>query len=497
MSTAEPLFEISHFPLQPQSKSEFDFLSPERQQKYDLLVHLLANLGQPVFLSGPEGIGKSTFLKQLCDHLPAGYRAYWLDASSEVDLEQIQKAFIDSRRAEDIAVVVLDDAGCLSPGALDALCRKVQAAKLNLVAALRPDELHLKAVSDLWAVGEAQVIELPPLTEQQCAAYLERLWRMRGRSGEPAPELARELYQRTHGVPGLIDQEVLALLGRPPLRWHPRFSIPVYLALGVVGSAVIALTYWQGAKTPPDLPPDNQVEVAAPKPQMAAAPEIPSSSASAPSAEISPPAASALPQAAVSLSSPVQEAPRAPQLPAPEVVAEALSKVEEVPKPPANHLADSGKPKTLPVDRQNSPVPKLQSPDQKVLPAVKEPPVAEVKQPQAAEPPKAQDVALSVAKAAGVQSRDWVLKQPGSHFALQVGFSRNPQELAAFARRHPKLRPLAYYPKGNGYVILYGAFRSLDEVQKATRKLPPEISQASIWRFKSIQDTVRSQPANP
>jgi hypothetical protein len=44
-------------------------------------------------------------------------------------------------------------------------------------------------------------------------------------------------------------------------------------------------------------------------------------------------------------------------------------------------------------------------------------------------------------------------------------------------------------------VLLYGAFRSISEVQQATRRLPPDVGQASIWRFKSVQDAVRSLPS--
>ncbi|MFN3920571.1 MAG: SPOR domain-containing protein, partial [Methylohalobius sp.] len=124
-------------------------------------------------------------------------------------------------------------------------------------------------------------------------------------------------------------------------------------------------------------------------------------------------------------------------------------------------------------------------------------PLAEAQQQAPApESPKLQDAALEVAKAAGIQPREWVLKRSPDHFALQIGFFQDPKALAAFARRHPGLRPLAYYPRGKGYVLLYGAFRNIGEVQQAIRRLPPDVGQASIWRFKSIQDAVRSLPSS-
>ncbi|GAB6068451.1 hypothetical protein JCM13664_17710 [Methylothermus subterraneus] len=503
MSTAELFVDVDSAKAS-HAAGGYDFLSPERQQKYDLLVHLLGNLEQPVFLSGPEGIGKSAFLARLRDHPPPKWRVFSLTASPQTTLEQVQKALAEALAAKgqrEVVVLALDDAGRLAPGVLDAICRfAVQTADLGLLAALRPDELHLKAVSDPWAVGEAQVIELPPLSEQQCADYFERLWLQRGRSGEPDPELVQEIYRRTHGVPGWIQHEVVELFGRPPLRWHLALAKPVYLALGVVGIAVVAVTYWQSrqhasesvlplspapsadpmaASAPPGVaaPPSPL----APKPPEKAQGEITEPVAvvvQAPAAEVA--AGEEAQKEAKDESAPQSELPPPnPALPvekAPSV--SSKPQATEVRKPAAEAVkAKEGRP----VVEKSPPAPP------------KSPPAAEAQKP-VGEPPKTQDAASEVAKTAGIQPREWVLKQPSSRFALQIGFFRDPKALAEFARRHPKLRPLAYYPKGNGYVLLYGAFSSIDEVQQATRKLPPEIGQASIWRFKSIQGAARTNP---
>lgn len=488
MSTAELLVENSRL---PHDLGGYDFLSPERQQKYDLLLHLLANLGQPVLLSGPEGIGKSTFLTQLRDHHPPAWQVLLLQATPATDLEQVRKSLADRKLQGAVTVLVLDDAGCLLPGVLDETCRFVaQAVNLRLIAAMRPDELHLKAVSDPWAVGEAQVIELPPLNEQQCAAYFERLWLQRGRSGEPDPELVQEIYRRTHGVPARIQQEVLELFGRPPLRWHLTLAKPMYLALAVVVAAVVAVTHWQATRQKeqteslsqptaliqsvptvrslPPTPSDGQsVEVAASKQEVtpSAPPVFDPVLQSAKSTEenrdeeiarLPEQLSQSMPSQAVAVEEPETvypqstEAPQEPQA-EPPVLEKAPPRPEEVP------------PMAKP--QQQSPAPKLR------------------------------DAALEVARAAGIQPREWVLKRPPDHFALQIGFFQDPKALAAFARRHPGLRPLAYYPKGKGYVLLYGAFRSIGEVQQAIRRLPSEVGQASIWRFKSVQDAVRSLPS--
>lgn len=502
MNTAEVLVEKFSY-----DSPKFDFLSPERQEKYELILHLVANFGQPVFLSGPEGIGKSAFLTQLRDHPPPGWEIFLLAASPEATLDEVQKtlAEINGIRREGRQVVALDDAGCLAPGLLDQICRLlVQDLGFGLVAALRPDELHLKAVSDPWAVGEAQVIELPPLNAQQCADYFERLWLKRGRSGEPDPELVQEIYRRTHGVPGWIQEEALEFFGRPAPRWHLALAKPIYLALAVVGGAVIAVTaYWQQKVSPPEAPVAEQPVASAPKPQAPlASPVVSPPPAPLPQAEVSPPQPPKVEENAVqvasdagaqALSLPPVQTPKTeekPLLPAeklkaqpkPLQVAEAVKPQPPYPPPPAREAeAPKGEEKLRP-----------QPPAPKVPPATPESPKADSQKPENLPPREAEEVA----KAAGVQSREWVLKRPAEQFALQIGFFQDPKALAAFARRHPGLRPLAYYPKGKGYVLLYGAFSNLDEVQRAIRKLPPEVSHASIWRFKSVQEAARKLQEN-
>ncbi|MCX8048589.1 MAG: SPOR domain-containing protein [Methylohalobius sp.] len=506
--------EITNFAY---SLGELDFLSPERQQKYELLLHLLANLRQPLLLSGPEGIGKSTFLAQLRDHPPPGWQVFLLNASQEANLDQVRRALIErpqpaqvGRGQQRITVLALDGAGWLIPGALDEICRFVaQMADVRLVAALRPDELHLKAVSDPWAVGEAQVIELPPLTEEQCADYLNRLWVQRGKSGEPDPELVRDIYRRTYGVPARIQEEMLDLFGRPPLRWHLTMAKPVYVSLMLLVAAVVAVTYWQAEgqneKKPESSPQEtalNQPDPTQPVPpaldKKPASQEV-SVSKSEEQAAV-PPASSApdpalqtaqVPDASAQSMGEAKDedaeqtelvAVSAPSLPSEKVA------VEDPRKPEPKEQEKVTEP---PKRAASTPISQVEELPPKQAASV---PLAETQPAPAPERPKVQDAALEAAKAAGIQPREWVLKRPPEHFALQIGFFRDPKALAAFAQRHPKLRPLTYYPKGNGYVLLYGSFRSIDEVQQATRKLPPEIGQASIWRFKSVQDAVRSQP---
>lgn len=484
MSTAEPLFEFSKC---LQYKGGFDFLSPERQQKYDLLVHLLANLGQPLFLSGPGGIGKSTFLRHLHEHPPPGWRICLSEASPELNLEQVQQAltrwlgirdasqqsllrYLETLSQQDETVVLaLDEVRSMIPGVLDAVCRfAAQYPALRLVAALRPDDLYIKAVTDPWAVGEAHVIELPPLTESQCTDYLNRMWTRLGRSGEPDQAAALEIYRRSHGIPARFCQEMLDLVGRPPMRWHLALAKPVYLALGIVGVAVVAVTYWQQSLLQV-LPASS-----ATKAEQVSTPKPPVDQIGAADASAATPPISALPQ-----------------------------------EPPPSPVLSAGDRMT----GESMEVP-MQTPVAEPLPAVvpepAAPPVepAVVKASASEETPNTQaaDVPAEIPKppsettgldlqpklkALGVNSQEWLARQKPSQFSLQLATSDRPENLLAFAKRYPQLRPLTIAVKTkqgrSEYVLLYGVFADIGAVERAVRKLPPGIGSASVRRLSSVQ----------
>lgn len=493
MSTAEHLFE---FPQFPQSQGGFDFLSPERQQKYDLLVHLLANLGQPLFLSGPGGTGKSTFLHHLHECPPQGWLICLLEASPGLNLEQVQQALSrclgvreDSKSLrshletlalhDEPVVLALDEVGPMIPGALDVVCRfAAQYPALRLVAALRPDELHIKAVTDPWAVGEAQVIELPPLTESQCTDYLNRMWTRLGRKGEPDQAVALEIYRRSHGIPARIRQEVLDLVGKPPLRWHLSLAKPVYLALGIIGGAVAAVTYWQKPllRLLPASSANKAEQFSTPKPvdqTMLASDASPATQPSAPLPQ-EPPGNPVLPAGDQTTDGPVFAASPPVAEPLPEVSDHAVQQ------------AAASEPAVLPVE----PAVLKTSASSGENPATQAADALD----KAPQPPN-EAIGLNniqpKLRALGVNSKEWLARQKPSHFSLQLATSDKPENLLALAKRYPQLRPLTIAVKTkqgrSEYVLLYGAFADIGAVEQAVRKLPPGIRNASVRRLSSVQ----------
>lgn len=460
MSTAEQLLEIQ--PLSPQR--EFDFLAPERRQKFDLLLHLLANLQRLILLSGPDGIGKTTFLHQLqADALP-GWRVLLMEADGQLNLERLQQslaralglqeateaALTDQLQrmgaANEVVVLALDEGGRLLPGVLDAIWRFAARHKaLRMVVALRPDDLYVKGNTDRWAVEEAHVINIPPLSEDQTCSFIRSLWTRLGRQ-EPDEGLARTVYSHSHGIPARVRQAALDCIGRPPMRWHRAMARPVYIALGIVLSLVIGLTYWQQQRPVATKPETSggrlreQVRIE-PSPRR----EL-DESRSLPSAE--------------------------PALETGSIVAPASG--EQVLEPVAGDSTAETRKSQGGVALEVHP--------------------AEAASTETGGPkPEGPEMVL---EQLGIHDAQWLLQQDPLHFTWQIAAFDNPEELIQFARRYRQLQPLAYYRKQRQgqpwYSLLFGIYPAVKEARKAQAGLPAEIGRPWLRRLRSVQKDIRA-----
>jgi DamX protein len=111
-------------------------------------------------------------------------------------------------------VLMIDDAGQLAPGLIDKIIE--YAAKntfLRVVFALSNDDLYEKNSSDN-AIDDCHLIEVPPLSENQCGEFLQSLAK-KPRSqiafNEISDDLIASVYSETQGIPGRIITESPAL----------------------------------------------------------------------------------------------------------------------------------------------------------------------------------------------------------------------------------------------------------------------------------------------
>ncbi len=216
--------------MQPKS-AETTLITLERVQKLDLLIHLISNLRQSLVICGPIGIGKTVLLNELRACKKDVWPMVNIEGSSNSSFESIQGQlfkFLTQHYAEyknqglssilsalnsqnQKIVIIIDDAGRLVPGLITTLIQyAADITCLRVVFALTHDELHIKSSSDS-AIDECHFIEIPPLSEKQCAVFLQNL------SAQPgaivpfnaiSERLVEKLYRETHGLPGKIISEL-------------------------------------------------------------------------------------------------------------------------------------------------------------------------------------------------------------------------------------------------------------------------------------------------
>lgn len=269
-------------------------ISTERIERFELLTHLLNNLRQPVVLSGPHGIGKSTYLSHIATLDPAKFHTLVIALGADDDYASVLRKIVallgdpppQQMHAVELErllahrlvtlektgtqlILGLDDTGRLPPGTFTQLCRYARFQKaLHLVMTIRPDDLFLKSASDTTAVEECHILEIPPLHIEQCSEFLHQMV-AQGVVDIPLRAITRalveEIYQETHGVPGAI----IELLPRYGRNWVPQqrqrlikldFVVNILLLLAI-GMAILLI--WRDASQPtvpttlpiPNLPP--------------------------------------------------------------------------------------------------------------------------------------------------------------------------------------------------------------------------------------------------
>lgn len=215
------------------------WLSSERQKKFELLIDLIKTRQQMILLCGPEGIGKSTFLKRLAKsgdsqqiwHYFESHRT--LNVSTIVTqlsslLPEIDKSDSSSedagvvkqvvRQLRNLAnhgqsvVLMLDDAGLLQAEVITRLFAFAEKCKgLQLILSITPDDLFIKRATDS-VIDESYVVEIPLLTEKEVERYtLDYIQDNTSLLTIDTIDQGgiAEFYHQSQGLPGLVEQQLL------------------------------------------------------------------------------------------------------------------------------------------------------------------------------------------------------------------------------------------------------------------------------------------------
>lgn len=234
---------------QPNSPVEYSLITQERAAKLALLGHLLTNSTQPVVLCGSKGIGKSTLLTAFQQRLDGWWFVCSLQGRADMGFDSIQtqlfsvcptissdnffeQLFILNKRL----LLVIDDAGFLPPYLITTIIDyAAQHPLLKVVFVLSHDELAVKNCSDR-AIENCHIIEVPPLSEQQCGDFLQHLIINTGLKiplDSITERMVADVYQQSHGIPEKIIAQMPVLAHPPQHRKKPWWLLVLALLAGI------------------------------------------------------------------------------------------------------------------------------------------------------------------------------------------------------------------------------------------------------------------------
>lgn len=196
-------------PEQTGSRAYFD--TPARAERLQLLLHLVRNAGEVVYLRAPAGAGKTLFAHQLLQILDNEAAIVWIRAGLDTDIAGVTADQL-GLQAEDLGH--WPDAVLEQIGDQDLLIVVDDADQLELAAVERLTAMHARGgrllllghggLAKILGDWDVQFVDLPPFDSAQSAAFL------RSQAADDGiiimDDLAAALHQAAHGLPGpLLD----------------------------------------------------------------------------------------------------------------------------------------------------------------------------------------------------------------------------------------------------------------------------------------------------
>jgi len=466
-------------------KQAVNLLSIEREQKLDLLMHLITNLQQPLILQGALRVGKTTLLSAVESRKTSSIDTFLLNHVRQASFESIQAQvveFIKSTRQleyhtmadaleayaqQDLQLVLLvDDASQLVSGLMSALIDfGINYPALRLVFALTVEEYEEK--SQLEKVqADCHFVVLPALDILQCEAFIRSLLEQEASIytiQDIDSTFVGEVYRETKGNPGEISAIIKSVNKR-------RFSNSAMLSFIVVAvficSALVSVFLWQEAEQENSIPvlkpTQATVELIKPSPKMAVQQAI--------EIEVPP----ELKELELPFEKQVIEAP---------VIVSAPPLIEVALEPVVDEVDATPIGSVVKIEQAPDKVDELTA-DKALIKQESQVESIKIEPEKKAEP--------SVSELNAQDDRKWILAQKQRQYTLQLMALSAKGKLFDEQEKYRRLGVKTFYlerkvKQKKSYVLFYGVFASMDEAKKQMKKLPKALQKSWPRKFSAIQ----------
>lgn len=226
-------------PFPVEADSSFYYENPDLMQRLDMIQHLIGFSNQMIFITGEQGIGKTSMLDRLEYYAPDHWRicriqanpmlntpillrqltsGFELDISADADdmfqvySEALQDHIETLERAMLTPVVLIDDAHELPVDAFTMLFGFMQQegghSRLKMALFCEPQIIAMLDSPQLKSLSQnlTHQLEIPAFDEHQTGEYIEQRLNHAGLTGDFPflPETIQKIYRNSQGIAGKI-----------------------------------------------------------------------------------------------------------------------------------------------------------------------------------------------------------------------------------------------------------------------------------------------------
>jgi DamX protein len=522
------------------------FDTPERAERVQLILHLLANTPDMLYLRAPNGAGKTRFAQHMAGHAEPEYQVFWvIGGTGQALAEQLPGELADlSEDESDLslpveagsdkpALLVVDNADALAAGDLVVLYSLRRSGTRILLLGTG----HLASAE---GVPPPQFVDLPAFTAAQTLAFIQA-------QGKLGPEgvderMAMSLHRAAAGIPGSLLDALAAIPVAAAEAPERQSLIPWRWLIGGAGLAVLLLAallfqdringWFQPPATgagvagnaprvepqssvasPPEGPPSANAALTGPEPSDTSVGTVGETTVTEPDTNALPEAEIASPAKAmteadasesVAGAEGASDEPHAdPVLDA--VIEEAISAAGQARREQPKPEAEAGPPVVEPptdriaakaVGGQGAAASEVQQPLAPTGDEVRG--SAETGEGPAGATPKPSEHKLGAPQpepdrpAAAKSGTPWLLAQPAGYYTLQLVGGRQRSSIDKFIHRYGIAPPYAVFARDlDGkpwYSLVSGSYPNRESAVAARAKLPKDID--GVWprTFASIHE---------
>lgn len=501
----------------PFADEGFQFEDATIEAARNLAVHLLQSSNRLVVLSGPAGVGRTSFLRQVAAVHTDELDCCVLDGSPQLRVANIAimlamrlGASETARDPDTLAVrlrqaeasgyrpaLLIDDAHRLEENTIKGLLLLREAVakaggRLPILLAAPTGTEHelLRLTAFLADRDERSEIILPAFSEAQTASYLDQSL---AAAGEHTGHLLsarqkQQIHQQAQGIPAAINQETVRILmdttlkrdpPRSPVRRSRLLYAGVATAMILLASGLLLARYLGGPQATAE--PEASIPLALPSHSGNTAPADPApaqfnepdaADAQAQIAQTSPPATVASPSWPQTAQTPGVTA-----MPSPDPIV-----AQNTPAAP-RQTAPEGSPATAETLLRQAPRMSLNALDSvRATDTAPEKSAASITEDATASAENSlEDPAPSVSRL----NEDWLTDREDNHYTIQLIAGYEKQTLERFLNQHPLGNKAHFIQTQHGgrawFVLITGDYPSHDAARNAMNRLPQALRDNGIW----------------